>query len=90
MREATIFRQVIRGHGLSSAMNEGNFSLARSETPRRLSGSYSEAGRNKELKNVLVVEDNELDSSQMAKMLQRDNISVTIASTVQEAIAEAN
>ena len=34
----------------------------------------------KEGKKVLVVEDNELDSSQIAKMLQSDNMEVTIAS----------
>ena len=40
----------------------------------------------KELKRLLVVEDNELDSSQIAKMAQEDSLSVTIASTGKEAI----
>jgi len=41
---------------------------------------------NKGIKRLLVVEDNELDSSQIAKMYQEDSLSVTIASTGKEAI----
>ena len=37
-------------------------------------------------KNLLVVEDNELDSSQIAKMHQEDSLAVTIAPTGKEAI----
>jgi CheY-like chemotaxis protein len=39
----------------------------------------------KEVKDVLVVEDNEIDSSQIAKMLGEDNIKVTIAATGKKA-----
>jgi signal transduction histidine kinase/CheY-like chemotaxis protein len=35
----------------------------------------------KEVKNVLVVEDNEIDSSQIVRILQADNMEVTIADT---------
>jgi signal transduction histidine kinase/CheY-like chemotaxis protein len=45
---------------------------------------------NKELKNILIVEDNELDSSQMAKILQGDNLQVTIAVTGKQAIEETS
>jgi HAMP domain-containing protein/signal transduction histidine kinase/DNA-binding response OmpR family regulator len=40
----------------------------------------------KELKQVLVIEDNEIDSSQIAKMLQSDSVKVTVASTGKKAI----
>ena len=40
----------------------------------------------KRTKHLLVVEDNELDSSQIAKMHQEDSLAVTIASTGKEAI----
>jgi HAMP domain-containing protein/signal transduction histidine kinase/CheY-like chemotaxis protein len=40
----------------------------------------------KQLKRLLVVEDNELDSSQIAKMHHEDSLAVTIASTGKEAI----
>ncbi|MEJ7644176.1 MAG: HAMP domain-containing protein [Chryseolinea sp.] len=41
---------------------------------------------NKQKKNILIVEDNELDSSQIAKMHHDDNLSITIASTGKEAL----
>jgi len=44
--------------------------------------SFSSKG----LKKILVVEDNEIDSSQMAKILQSDTVGVTIAPTGQQAI----
>jgi signal transduction histidine kinase/DNA-binding response OmpR family regulator len=40
----------------------------------------------KQVKNVLVVEDNELDSSQIVKMLNDDHISVSIATTGKKAL----
>ncbi|HYV93354.1 MAG TPA: HAMP domain-containing protein, partial [Chitinophagales bacterium] len=40
----------------------------------------------KQVKNVLVVEDNELDSSQIVKILQDDHINVTIANTGKKAL----
>ena len=40
----------------------------------------------KETRNVLVVEDNELDSSQIAKMLKEDSIKVTVADTGKKAL----
>jgi HAMP domain-containing protein/signal transduction histidine kinase/CheY-like chemotaxis protein len=40
----------------------------------------------REAKRVLVIEDNEIDSSQIAKMIQDSNLMVTIASTGAEAI----
>jgi HAMP domain-containing protein/signal transduction histidine kinase/CheY-like chemotaxis protein len=40
----------------------------------------------RETKRVLVIEDNEIDSSQIAKMIQDSNLMVTIASTGAEAI----
>jgi HAMP domain-containing protein/signal transduction histidine kinase/CheY-like chemotaxis protein len=40
----------------------------------------------KEVKSVLVVEDNEIESSQIAKILQGDNIAVTIAETGEKAL----
>jgi HAMP domain-containing protein/signal transduction histidine kinase/CheY-like chemotaxis protein len=40
----------------------------------------------KEVKQVLVVEDNEIESSQIAKVLQADNIEVTIADTGKKAL----
>ena len=43
---------------------------------------------NKGTKKILVVEDNELDSSQIAKMLQDDNMQVTIATTGKKALEE--
>ncbi|MBS1597420.1 MAG: HAMP domain-containing protein [Bacteroidetes bacterium] len=45
---------------------------------------------NKELKNILVVEDNESDSSQMAKILKSDTVGITVASTGKQALEEAN
>ena len=41
---------------------------------------------NKQVKNVLVVEDNEIDSSQIVKILNDDSIRVTIASTGKKAL----
>ena len=41
-------------------------------------------------KNVLVVEDNEIDSSQIAKILQDDHVSVNIAMTGEGALEEIN
>jgi CheY-like chemotaxis protein len=40
----------------------------------------------RETKNILVVEDNEIDSSQIAKVIQDSNLKITIASTGQEAL----
>jgi HAMP domain-containing protein/signal transduction histidine kinase/CheY-like chemotaxis protein len=40
----------------------------------------------KEIKNVLVVEDNELESSQIARILEDDNIRVSIAATGTQAL----
>ena len=37
---------------------------------------------------MLVVEDNELDSSQMIRMLENDNVELTIASTGKKAVEE--
>jgi len=45
---------------------------------------------NKLAKRVLVVEDNEVDYSQIAKMLSGDNIDVTIAETGEKAMHEIN
>jgi CheY-like chemotaxis protein len=42
----------------------------------------------KEVRNILVVEDNELESSQIAKMLESDNMQVTIASTAKKALKQ--
>jgi signal transduction histidine kinase/DNA-binding response OmpR family regulator len=42
----------------------------------------------KNVKNVLVVEDNEIDSSQIAKILKEDNVVVNIASTGEMALSE--
>jgi HAMP domain-containing protein/signal transduction histidine kinase/CheY-like chemotaxis protein len=42
----------------------------------------------KEVKRILIVEDNEIDSSQIAKILKGDNMQVTIASTGKQAIEE--
>jgi signal transduction histidine kinase/CheY-like chemotaxis protein/HAMP domain-containing protein len=44
----------------------------------------------KETKKILVVEDNELDSSQINKMLQSDNMEVTIAATGKIALEMAD
>ncbi len=44
------------------------------------------AYHNKEKKSILVVEDNELDSSQIAKIHQDDMLQVTIAPTAREAL----
>ena len=44
----------------------------------------------KETRRILVVEDNELDSSQISKMLQSDNMEVTIAHTGKKALQETN
>ncbi len=44
----------------------------------------------KELKDVLVIEDNELDSSQIAKMLKGDNVIVTVTSNGADAIRLIN
>jgi HAMP domain-containing protein/signal transduction histidine kinase/CheY-like chemotaxis protein len=41
-------------------------------------------------KNVLVVEDNEIDSSQIAKILQDDHVTVNIAMTGENALEEIN
>ncbi|NCI45870.1 HAMP domain-containing protein [Sediminibacterium sp. WSJ-3] len=41
---------------------------------------------NKPTRNILVVEDNELDSSQIAKMLESDSMQVTIAPTGKKAL----
>jgi CheY-like chemotaxis protein len=43
---------------------------------------------NKEKKKLLVVEDNEIDSSQIVKMLQGDQIEVTLVTTGKEALGE--
>lgn len=43
---------------------------------------------NKGLRNILVVEDNELDSSQIVKMLESDSLNVRIAATATEAIGQ--
>ena len=40
----------------------------------------------KEKRDILVIEDNELDSSQIVKMLQDDNMSIDIASTAQQGL----
>ena len=42
----------------------------------------------KEVRRILLVEDNELDSSQISKMLQSENIEVTIASNGKAALQE--
>jgi signal transduction histidine kinase/DNA-binding response OmpR family regulator len=42
----------------------------------------------KEVKKLLVVEDNEIESSQIAKMLGEENIQITIASTGKKALKE--
>ncbi|MEP7265728.1 MAG: response regulator, partial [Bacteroidota bacterium] len=42
----------------------------------------------KEVKEVLVIEDNEIDSSQIAKMLTDENIHVTIADTGKQALKQ--
>ncbi len=42
----------------------------------------------KDIKRVLVVEDNELDSSQIVKMLQGDHMEVTLAGTGKDAVAQ--
>ncbi len=42
----------------------------------------------KETRRILVVEDNELESSQISKMLQSDNMEVTIAATGKKALQE--
>ena len=42
----------------------------------------------KDVKKILVVEDNEIDSSQMIKMLNNEKMEVTIASTGMQAIKE--
>ncbi len=42
----------------------------------------------KEVKNVLVIEDNEIDSSQIVKILQDDHIHVTIANTGKKALKQ--
>ncbi len=44
----------------------------------------------KAIKKVLVVEDNEIESSQIVKILQADNINVTIANTGKKAIQKLN
>jgi CheY-like chemotaxis protein len=44
----------------------------------------------KETRRVLVVEDNELDSSQISKMLQSDNVEVTIAPNGRKALEETD
>jgi HAMP domain-containing protein/signal transduction histidine kinase/CheY-like chemotaxis protein len=42
----------------------------------------------KQVKNVLVVEDNEIDSSQIAKILRDDHVQVTIANTGKKALKQ--
>jgi CheY-like chemotaxis protein len=42
----------------------------------------------KEVKSVLVIEDNEIESSQIAKILQGDTVNVTIASTGKKALKQ--
>ncbi|HXD77826.1 MAG TPA: HAMP domain-containing protein [Puia sp.] len=44
----------------------------------------------KEMRRILLVEDNELDSSQISKMLRSENIEVTIASNGKAALQENN
>jgi len=44
----------------------------------------------KDLRKVLVVEDNELDSSQISKMLQSENVQVTIAADGRRALEETD
>jgi HAMP domain-containing protein/signal transduction histidine kinase/CheY-like chemotaxis protein len=44
----------------------------------------------KTIKKVLVVEDNEIESSQIVKILQADNIDVTIANTGKKAVQKLN
>src|SRR6202011_584955 len=44
----------------------------------------------KEKKRIHVVEDNELDSSQISKMLRGDNMEVTIVTTGKKALSESN
>ncbi|HMH23493.1 MAG TPA: HAMP domain-containing protein [Puia sp.] len=48
------------------------------------------AFNNKVTKKILVVEDNELDSSQISKMLIGDNMEVTIAATGKKALQETD
>ncbi|HVU95570.1 MAG TPA: HAMP domain-containing protein [Puia sp.] len=45
---------------------------------------------NKETRKVLVVEDNELDSSQISKMLQSENVQVTIAADGRRALEQTD
>jgi HAMP domain-containing protein/signal transduction histidine kinase/DNA-binding response OmpR family regulator len=45
---------------------------------------------NKAIKKILVVEDNEIDSSQIVKMISFNNINITIANTGKKAIKELN
>ncbi|WP_207515767.1 HAMP domain-containing protein [Longitalea luteola] len=44
----------------------------------------------KEVKQILVVEDNEVDSSQIVKLLNSDNMQVTLAETGEKAMHEIN
>jgi len=44
----------------------------------------------KETKRILVVEDNEIESSQISKMLQSDNMQVTIAATGKKALQDSD
>jgi HAMP domain-containing protein/signal transduction histidine kinase/CheY-like chemotaxis protein len=44
----------------------------------------------KETKKILVVEDNEIESSQISKMLQSDNMQVTIAATGKKALQDSD
>jgi HAMP domain-containing protein/signal transduction histidine kinase/CheY-like chemotaxis protein len=44
----------------------------------------------KQVKKILVVEDNEIDSSQISKMLQGENMEVTIATTGKKALEESD
>jgi len=44
----------------------------------------------KETRKILVVEDNEIDSSQISKMLQGDNMQVTIVPTGKKALQDTN
>ncbi len=45
---------------------------------------------NKEQKKILVVEDNEIESSQIARLLQEENINVSIADTGKKALQEVS
>ncbi|MEJ0057714.1 MAG: HAMP domain-containing protein [Bacteroidota bacterium] len=48
------------------------------------------AYNNKEIKSILIVEDNEIDSSQIAKIHQDDHLEITIATTGKQAVDLVN